>query len=121
MVAPGRGFDIITGAETIESYPFLHGDLPSLAAAYYLSELADKLVSGPEKDERIWELFLSSLRNLDQKNCDLASVVKNFEDELLNFLGYGEERTDAIDFVQSLLNEEINSRTFLQKAVSLVE
>lgn len=121
MVAPGRGFDIVTGAETIESYPFLHSDLSSLATACYLSELADKLVSGPEKDERIWKLLLSSLRQLNQKNRDLASIVKNFEDELLNFLGYGEEQTDAVDFIQSLLNEEINSHTFLQKTISLVE
>jgi len=121
MIAPGRGFDIVTGAETIESYPLLHGDLPSLATAHYLSELTDKLVSGSEKDINIWGLFLSSLRCLNQENIDFAFVIKNFENEFLKFLGYGGEQKNAISFIQSLLNEDINSRYFLQRVVSLVE
>lgn len=120
MVAQGKGFDIITGAESIESYPFIHGDLLSLAAAHYLSELTDKLVSGSEKDPNIWDLFLYSLRCLDEGG-DIEVIVKNFENEFLKFLGYGEEKESAISFIQSLLNEDINSRYFLQKVVSLVE
>lgn len=120
MVAQGKGFDIITGAESIESYPFIHGDLSSLAAAHYLSELTDKLVSGSEKDTNIWGLFLSSLQYLDEGG-DIGLIVKNFENEILKFLGYGEEKENAISFIQSILNEEINSHIFLQKVVSLVE
>ena len=121
MIVPGRGFDIITGAETIESYPCLHNSLPSLAVAHYLSEIADKLLSGPEKDENIYSLFLNSFRQLNRKDNKLKFVVKNFESEFLKFLGYGGAQANTVSFIQSLVNEDINSRHFLQKAVSLVE
>lgn len=120
MIAPGRGFDIVTGAETINDYPFIHGNLHSLATAYYLSELADKLISGAEKDANIWELFLSSFQRINEGG-DLKAIIKDFENDFLKFLGYGERQKNAISFIQSLLNEEINSRYFLQRAVSLVK
>ena len=113
MIAPGRGFDIITGAETIESFPNLHQDLKSLSIAHYFSELTDKLITGQEKDENIWSLLLSSFKKINQKK-DFKDVTNNFENKLLEFLGYGKQET-PINFIQSLINEEIRSYPFLLK------
>ena len=120
MIAPGKGFDIITGAETIEPFSRLHNRLPSLVAGYYLAELGDKLIVGPEKDENIWALFLSTLRQLNQVNCDTKATISNFENRLVEFLGYGTEKYNIDNVFQSLLGEKVKSKYFLQKTLYLL-
>lgn len=120
MIAPGRGFDIVTGAETIKSFPRLHNRLPSLAAGYYLAELIDKLIVGPERDENIWILFLSSLKQLNQAKCDTRAVISNFENRLVEFLGYGRGKNNVGNIFQSLLGEKVRSKYFLQKTLYLL-
>jgi len=120
MVAPGRGFDIITGAETIKSFPHLHSNLSSLFASFYLSELIDKLIPEPEKDSQVWKLILRSFQEINQQNSNIKIIVNNFENKLLEFLGYGDEQDNNLDFIQSILNEKINSKHFLQKEFDLL-
>jgi len=108
MIAPGKGFDIITSVETIKSFPYLHKDLLSLYTAIYISELIDKLIVGPEKDENLWQLILSSFKDLNKKEKDVKLIIKFFENKLLQLLGYGQQE-DFINFVQGLINSEIKS------------
>ncbi len=105
MIAPGRGFDIVTGAETIENFSRLRNDLSCLTAAYYLSNLTDKLIIGPEKDENVWHLLFSSFRELD-KGKEIKNTVSNFEKNILGYLGYGEQK-EPIRFIESLINQKI--------------
>lgn len=121
MIAPGRGFDIITGAETIESFLILHQDLLSLAGAHYLSELVDKLIPAPEKDINIWKLILNSFQGLDQQSQATTSILSNFENRILEFLGYGSDQKDAVSFIESFLGERLNSKYFLQRVNHLVK
>lgn len=120
LVAPGKNLDIITGAETIERFLELHQRLPCLAAAYYLSEVIDKTMAGPEKDIQIWQLILSGFEKLNQKEPDIKVIVNDFEKKLLEFLGYGEAQKDACSFIEALLKERLNSKYFLQKAFHLL-
>jgi len=113
MIAPGRGFDIVTGAETIESFSYLHQNLPSLLTAHYFSELIDKLVAGPEKDEQIWQLLLTGFNYLDQKK-EIKPVITGFENKLLEILGYGQQ-DNFIEFVQELVNDRVKSYQYLIK------
>jgi len=115
MIAPGKGFDIVTGAETIESFSGLHKNLPSLAGAYYLSELTDKLIAGPEKDEHIWNLLLNSFEELNQGK-DIKNIVNDFEGKLLEYLGYGQQE-NPLSFIESMINERIKSCLFLLNAL----
>jgi len=111
IIAPGRGFDIITNAETIESFPYIRQNLPYLFTAHYFSELIDKLVAGPEKDEQIWQLLLNSFDCLD-RGQEIRPIVNNFEGKLLEILGYGQQK-DFIPFVESLVNDRIKSYPLL--------
>lgn len=120
LIAPGKNLDIITGAETIERFSELHQRLPCLAAAYYLSEVIDKTMAGPEKDNQIWQLILSGFEKLNQKEPDIKAIVNDFEKKLLEFLGYGKAQKDACSFIEALLKERLNSKYFLQKAVHLL-
>jgi len=116
MIAQGKNLDIITNAETIESFPYLHRHLPNLAASYYLADCLDKLIAGPERDPRIWHLLLESLRGLSPERGQSPQtpelIIKNFEKQLLEFLGYGQQK-DFLSFVQSLLNQKIHSKNLL--------
>ena len=114
MIAPGKGFDIITGAETIESFPYLHKDLPCLTATYYLSELIDKLIVGQEQDEEIWKLFYSTFQQLNQENKDIKIIINDFENQLLEFLGYGKQE-NFLSFVESMINDRIKTYPLLTK------
>ena len=108
MIAPGHRFDIVTGAKTIKNFSNLRKNLHCLFVAYYFSELIDKLIIGPEKDEDIWQLLLSSFEQLDQKEIDIKLIVSNFENKFSQFLGYGQQK-DFIPFVESLTNNKIDS------------
>jgi len=120
MIAPAKGFDIITGAETIKKFSFLHQNLISLSSVYYLSELIDKLIPGPEKDENIWQIFLSSLEKLNKPNKDVKIIISDFENKLLEFLGYGKQK-NPLDFVEAFLREKLNSKYFLQETLYLLK
>jgi len=114
LIAPGKNLDIITGAETIERFSELHQRLPSLAAAYYLSEIIDKTIAGPEKDENIWHLILSNFQGLNQAEPDIKILINDFENMLLGFLGYGSQK-NSLFFIESLLNERIKSYQLLTR------
>jgi len=121
MVAPAKGLDVITGAEIINSFSYLHQGLSCLAAAHYLAELVDKLVIAPEKDDHIWRLVLSSFQELNRPGQNVKAVTKNFETKLLEFLGYGKNQPDSISSIYSLIGDKIYSRNFLQKTNNLLE
>jgi len=114
MIAPGRGFDIIAGAETIKNFSHLHKNLNCLFVAHYFSELIDKLIAGPEKDEDIWQLLLNSFEELDQKEVKIKLIVNNFENKFSQFLGYGQQK-NFVSFAESLINAKINSYQYLTK------
>jgi DNA repair protein RecO (recombination protein O) len=117
---PVRRLDVITGAETIESFHRLRKNLPSLSATYYLSELTDKMVIGSERDENVWPTLLSSFRELNRPSQNIKAVVSNFENKLLEFLGYGHQK-NPLNFIESFLRESLNSKHFLQEAFYLLE
>lgn len=114
LIAPGKNLDIITGAETIERFSELHQRLPCLAAAYYLSEVIDKTMAGPEKDENIWRLILSNFQGLNQEKPNIKALINDFENMLLGFLGYGSQK-NPLSFIELLLNERIKSYQLLTR------
>jgi len=111
MLAQSQRTDVVTNAETIESFAALRQSLPELFAAYYFAELIDKLVVAPEKDERIWQLVLAGFQELNKKKHNLDILAERFEKRLLELLGYGGDRK----IICSLAGAEINSKRFLQR------
>lgn len=111
MLAQGRHTDVVTNAETIESFSVLHQSLAELSAAYYFAELIDKLLVAPEKDEKIWRLVLAAFQELNKKKHNLEILTKRFEKRLLELLGYGGDEK----MICSLANAEIHSKRFLQR------
>lgn len=104
QLARSRAIDVITDVVSLDAFSRLHASLELLRVAFYAGDLLDKLIAAPEKDERLWRLILTTFQRLDQ-NLSLS----DFEEELLEILGYGDsaarENQPAAIFIQNLLGE----------------
>lgn len=118
MLAPARGFDIITGAETIEGFAHLHQNLSALLGAHYLSEVLDNLIPAPQKDQDIFSLVLNSFEKLNQQEEKIEPIISNFEKKLLEFLGYGRIKDNHLDFMQGLINKKLQTPSLLTKVIN---
>jgi len=127
MFALGKNGAIVTQAQTLNSFSCLKEDLKKIGTAYYLADLIDKLIAGPEKDLRIWSLILESFLSIEksQSQAELEKIVHCFENRFLEFLGYGQadkfkknQNDSVINFIQGLINQKIYSYNFWQRVVS---
>jgi DNA repair protein RecO (recombination protein O) len=64
-LARGRTFEVVTGAEALETFGRLKGDLDRVALALYLMEMADALVPEESPHPNAYRLLLDSLRVMD--------------------------------------------------------
>ncbi len=64
-LALGHTFDVVTGAEALETFPRLKADLERTATALYLAELAGALVPEHAPHPNAYALLLAALRALD--------------------------------------------------------
>lgn len=114
LLAKSKTIEILTDVEPLDNFSYLHKNLESLAYAYYFSELIDKLVVAPERDDNLWRLILRVFQVLNQKQTDLPKIKNLFEQKLLEFLGHGMPKNKAIhDMIRSLVGEDIKSKKFL--------
>ncbi|MCH7483143.1 MAG: DNA repair protein RecO [Chloroflexi bacterium] len=91
-LALGHRFDVVTGAESAESFASLKGDLDRLASALYLSELVDGLLPEAAPHPAVYDLLLAALRALDGAGAPeaarLETVLRYVELRLLDDAGY---------------------------------
>ena len=91
VLAHGRNLDIVTQAQTVESFAALHDDLERLSTAMYLADLTDRLTvehhpSG-EDGRSIFNLLHASLVRL-ARGDGMHLVSRSFEMELLDITGF---------------------------------
>jgi len=134
VLAKSKTIDIVTDFEVASSFSYLHKNLESLAYAYYFTELIDKLISMPERDDNIWRLVARAFEVLNDppkalcvagaKGGEVCVQGKNlpkikilFEEKLVEFLGHGKMNqlkiTQRLNYLQLLAGERLNSHKFL--------
>lgn len=120
LLAKSRTIDIVTDVEILDNFNFLRGNLFRLGLAFYFSELVDKLVVAPERDENLWRLILRGFEVLNQPGVNLSKIKTAFEEKLLEFLGHpGFEMRGKISphqkafYLESLVGGPIKSTRFL--------
>ena len=86
-LAQGHRFDVVTGAESMESFRALKADLDPLAAALYVAELIDALMPEASPHPQGYVVLLSALRALEG-GADVALVTRYAELRLLEAAGY---------------------------------
>lgn len=88
-VGSASGRKILTGARSLDVFPSVKSDLFKLNRAYYFAGLIDCLIAGEERDEKIWNLFSSSLVFLDSSGPAIDdSRAFSFLFAVLDRLGY---------------------------------
>lgn len=99
LVARARTWDIITEANTVESFRHLRLDLDHIACAAYAGELIDSFTQADDESGPQWELLLTVLRALDENaqaqaegegepGFDLPLLMRWFELHLLSVTGF---------------------------------
>jgi DNA repair protein RecO (recombination protein O) len=87
LVAEGRELDIVTQAETVESFGAMREDLERLSRALYCAELVDRLTPERSEGNPIFRLLHETLAHL-ATDGEYELVVRRFELRLLDELGY---------------------------------
>jgi DNA repair protein RecO (recombination protein O) len=87
LIARGRNLDIITQAETIESYMTLRRDLWRMSHAYYVAELLDRFGEEHAENHALYRLLCDVLTWICS-SADLELTLRFFELHLLDLVGY---------------------------------
>jgi DNA repair protein RecO (recombination protein O) len=104
LIARGRNLDIITQAQTIETFQILRDDLGRLSHAFYAAELLDRATEERADNFALYRLLLDTLRRLTESG-GLALALRFFEMALLDQLGYRPEVDECV-VCRRLLGEE---------------
>lgn len=87
QLARGHNLDIITQAQTINSFMPLKEDLKRMTASLYIAELVDAFTSEDDVDREMFDFIIETLKQLSTaKNMD--TVLRYFELHLLEKTGY---------------------------------
>jgi DNA repair protein RecO (recombination protein O) len=87
LIARGRQLDIITQAETVETFRGMRIDLWRATQAQYVAELLDRFTVEALPGQALFSLSVNTFRGIaDDKVVDLA--VRLFEVQMLGLLGY---------------------------------
>ena len=86
----GKAMSIIAGAQSENSFRDLKDSAPSLAVAYFFSEVIDKMVPEMEKDEELWNFMTDLLDKLNRFEPSLT-FLRQKQFALLGLLGYSPE------------------------------
>lgn len=87
LLARGRELDVVTQAETVETFGGMRTDLWRASQAHYVAELVDRFSAERMPNYPLYSLTVSTFRRLATLNSvDLA--VRSFEVQLLQVTGY---------------------------------
>ena len=121
MLAPGKNFDLVTEAQTIEAFTNIRFKLERISFAYIGLELIHKLTAEGQESYRIFEKLIEYLRLLNnpQSSRKLAtSILKLFKQGVLEELGFisnhrqmSEENLDQT--IEDILERKLKSPEWL--------
>ncbi|KKQ43312.1 MAG: repair protein RecO, DNA repair protein RecO (recombination protein O) protein [Microgenomates group bacterium GW2011_GWC1_37_8] len=83
----GKGLDIITEVEIINSQQNLRKDLKKVAVCYFLMEAVAKVTHDEERNLNLYQLIIDSINKLQETN-NLKGLRKDYIYKLLTSLGY---------------------------------
>jgi len=122
FAAKGKGMDIITETELVESFSSLRGNLHKVACAYQLCEMVDKLTVEESEQDGVFELLSDNLKKLNNLSLENYSFfLGNFGLNLLKLLGFWPHdkpvpkdfRTSL--FVEEIIEKELKAKNFLAR------
>jgi DNA repair protein RecO (recombination protein O) len=95
LLAQGKSLDIITQADTTESFQSLRDDLERLSRGLYACELLDKFTEPHADNFGLYRLLLDTLRRI-AASADFDVPVRFYEMALLAEMGYAPELDECV-------------------------
>ena len=86
-LAKGQSLDTITGADSIETFHSIKGNLDKLSRAIYLADLVDSFSPLEAPSPAVYQLFLDGLRALGTE-ADPDLILRYMELQLLSLSGF---------------------------------
>ncbi len=99
-IVPGRVWDKIIAAETLERFDDISGKLSRIGSALSLLELVDALTRENHPDQGLWDLLINAMRQVSIGR-DSGIIREKFEHEALSILGF---RSPLEDHLTQKLN-----------------
>ncbi len=87
LIAKGRNLDVVTQADTINTFLALRTELSRTSCGYYVAEVVDKFTEEREENGRVFDLLVHTLAWLGEAE-DTDLVLRYFELHLLDYVGY---------------------------------
>jgi len=87
LLARGRQLDIVTQAETMESFQHMRSELWRSSYAHYVAELVESFSAEQLANYPLYALIVNTMRRL-AVSSSLEMVVRSFEMQLLGVTGY---------------------------------
>ena len=118
----GKGMDIVTETELIESFESGRKDLKKIACAYQLCEMVDKLTVEESEQDGAYELLSEHLKKLDTLSLgNYSFFLGNFGLTLLKLLGFWPRNKPVPKdfktslFIEEIIEKELKAKNFLAK------
>lgn len=105
FMAVGRNLDIITQAETVDSYPDLRDNLEGIAYASYVMEVVDRFTYEEGQNPGIFRLLANTLSRLE-KQSNPETVIHYYEMRLLDLLGFRPQLFECVDCGNQIQEED---------------
>lgn len=122
FASKGKGIDVVTETELLESFSSWRKDLQKIAAAYQFCEMVDKLTAEASEQEEVYELlvsYLGSLSTITQANQN--TFINSFGINLLKLLGFWPKAKpvpanfNVTAFIEEIIEKELKSKKFFNK------
>jgi DNA repair protein RecO (recombination protein O) len=104
LFAVGRELDVISQADTLESFRAVREDVDLASHAYYLMEVVDLLTEDRSENRAVYDVLVESLRDLTTAT-DARLVLVSFHLKLLDALGYRPELRECVSCRASIQPE----------------
>jgi len=88
LIAKGQHLDVITQADTLESFIPLRDNLERVSYAYYLVELVDKFSEEGSENPPVFDLLVHALGWLSESATNPDLLARFFELRFLQYVGY---------------------------------
>jgi len=95
LFAVGKELDVISQADTLESFRHIRENLDLSAHAYYLAEVVDLLTEDRLENRAVYEVLVESLRQLAETSDPRLTLI-TFHLKLLEVLGYRPELRECV-------------------------
>lgn len=105
LISRGRNLQLITQAETIESYDHLRADLSGIGLGSYIVELVDAVTTEEGSNVKLYDLLVTTLKALDS-GLEPAIITHFFELHLLGLAGFRPEFFICVECGEAITEQD---------------